>query len=228
MYSPVVGRHASGPAPDPEDERRSLFHAEQPDRKTTRFSLSLLPSAIGMGAAAWAVDRYTQTSLGAWRYVFMVPLTVFTVCGGVFGAVLFGLLLQAKVDADGAPRWLRRAVYDLFSGLFAVLLVGLWVFTLDQLTQPPPRGTLFPSALCAAAFAAGVTAARIRRRRRRLAFTHQPSASLRRAFAVVTICFAAAMPLLLISRVDALALLSAYVVGVFVLTIQIGKLGGPR
>ena len=154
-----MGKHASGPAPDPEDELRLLFHIE---------------------------------------------------------------LL------DGVPRWLRRPVYDLFSGLFGVLLVGIWVFSLYQATEPPPLGTLFPLAVCATAFAAGVTAARIRRRRRRLAFTRQPSAKLRRAFAVFAIGFAAAMPLLLVSRIDALALLSAYVVGVFVLTIRISALGGKR
>jgi len=228
-----VGRHASGPAPDPEDEARLLFRVdvEQPDRETERNVLAMLPGAAVMGVGAWAIDRYTQSGLGAWRYVFVVPLTLFAAGGAVLGVLFGGLLLQAKADADGTPRWFRRAVRDLFGGLFGVALIGLWFFSTYQLTEPHPRSALFPAAVCAAAFAAGVTAARIRRRRLRLAFTRQPSVALRRAFAVVAIGFAVAMPLLLTSRIDAvelLSLLSAYIVGVFVLTIKMSPLRGPR
>ena len=210
---------------------RLLFRAEQLDKEARRTSMMTLPGSVIIGVAAWAIDRYTQTSLWAWRYVFVVPLTLFAVCGGIVGIVLGALLLSATADADGAPRRLRRAVHDLLSGLFGVALIGLWFFSTYQLTEPHPRNTLFPPAVCAAAFAAGVTAANIRRRQQRPAFARQPSVVLRRAFAVVTIGFAVAMPLLLTSRTDAVAmlsLLSAYVVGVFVLTIRIGILGGPR
>jgi hypothetical protein len=226
-----VGRHSSGPAPDPEDEARLLFRMEQPDRETERNLLAMLPGAAVMAVGAWAIDRYAQSGLGAWRYVFVVPLTLFAVCGGIIGVVLGGLLLVSKADAEGVPRWFRRAVHDAFGGLFAVALICLWFFSTYQVTEPHPRGTPLPAVVCAAAFAAGVTAARIRRRRLRLAFTQQPSAIVRRAFAVVAIGFAAAMPFLLTSRTDAVELLSAlsaYVVGVFVLTIRIGILGGLR
>ena len=204
---------------------------EQPDKETERNVLAMLPGAAVMGVGAWAVDRYTQSGLGAWRYVFVVPLTLFAAGGAIFGVAFGGLLLAAKADADGTPGWFRRGVHDLFSGLLAVALIGLWFLGTYQITEPHPRITLFPPAVCAAAFAAGVTAARIRRRRLRLAFTRQPSVLVRRAFAVVTIALAVTMPLLLTSRTDTVALLSllsAYVVGVFVLTIRIGLLGGRR
>ena len=204
---------------------------EQPDKETERNVLAMLPGAAVMGVGAWAVDRYTQSGLGAWRYVFVVPLTLFAAGGAIFGVAFGGLLLAAKADADGTPRWFRRGAHDLFSGLLAVALIGLWFFSTYQVTGPHPRSTLFPLAVCAAAFAAGVTAARIRRRRLRLAFTQQPSVLVRRTFAVVTIALAVTMPLLLTSRTDTVALLSllsAYVVGVFVLTIRIGLLGGRR
>ena len=226
-----MGSHSSGPAPDPEDEARSLFRVEmdQPSRETKRNLLGMLPGMAVTGVAAWAIDRYAQ--VGAWRYVFVVPLTLFAVCGGIIGVVLGGLLLASKADADGAPRWFRRAVHDAFGGLLAVALIGLWFLGAYQIAEPPPRGTLLPAVVCAAAFAAGVTAARIRRRRLRLAFTQRPSVIARRAFAVVAIGFAAAMPFLLASRTDAVALLSAlsaYVVGVFVFTMRFRTLGGPR
>jgi hypothetical protein len=233
VYPPIVGRHSSGPAPDPEDEARLLFRVEveQPDRETKRNLLGILPGAAVMGVGAWAIDRYTQTSLGAWRYAIVAPLTLFAAGGAILGVVFGGLLLASKADSDGVPRWFRRAVHDLFSGLFAVALIGLWFLGAYRIAEPYPHGTLLPAVVCAAAFAAGVTAARIRRRRLRLAFTQQPSVIARRAFAVVTIGFAAAMPFLLASRTDAVALLSAlsaYVVGVFVFTIRIGMLGGTR
>ena len=219
--------------PDPEDEARLLFRieVEQPDRESVRNLLAMLPGAAVMGVGAWAIDRYTQSGLGTWRYAFVVPLTLFAAGGVVILAAFGGLLLAAKADADGTPRWFRRAVHDLFSGLLAVALIGLWFLSTYQITEPHPRSTLFPSAVCAAAFAAGVTAAHVRRRRLRLAFTRQPSVIVRRAFAVVTIGFAVAMPFLLTSRTDTVALLSllsAYVVGVFVLTIRISALGGRR
>ena len=228
-----MGSHSSGPAPDPEDEARSLFRVEmdQPSRETKRNLLGMLPGMAVMAVGAWAIDRYTQTSLGAWRYVFVVPLTLFAAGGAILGVVLGGLLLASKADADGAPRWFRRAVHDAFGGLLAVALIGLWFLGAYQIAEPPPRGTLLPAVVCAAAFTAGVTAARIRRRRLRMAFTQQPSVIARRAFAVVAIGFAAAMPFLLASRTDAVALLSAlsaYVVGVFVFTMRFRTLGGPR
>ena len=219
--------------PDPEDEARSLLRIEmeQPDKETERKLLAMLPGAAVMGVGAWAIDRYTQSGLGAWRYVFVVPLTLFAAGGAVILATFGGLLLAARADTDGVPRWFRRGVHDLFSGLFAVALIGLWFFSTYQITEPHPRSSLFPLAVCAVAFAAGVTAAHVRRRRLRLAFTRQPSVIVRRTFAVVTIGFAVAMPLLLTSRTDTVALLSLlseYVVGVFVLTIRFGALGGRR
>jgi hypothetical protein len=207
------------------------MEVEQPDKETERNLLTMLPGAAVMGVGAWAIDRYTQTSLGAWRYVFVVPLTLFAAGGAILLVAVGGLLPAARADADGVPRWFRRGVHDLFSGLLAVALIGLWFFSTYQITEPHPRITLFPLAACAAAFAAGVTAARVRRRRLRLAFTRQPSVIVRRVFAVVTIGLAVAMPFLLTSRTDAVALLSllsAYVVGVFVLTNRIGLLGRHR
>ena len=158
-----MGRHASGPAPDPEDEARLLFRVEQLDKQTERTSLLMLPGAVVLAIGAWAIDRYTQPVLGAWRYAFVVPLTLLAACGGILGVVLAAVFLWSKASAGGAPRWFTRAVTDLFSGLLAVLVVGLVVSSIYQLTGQYPGGVPFPLTVGAAAFAAGATTSHVRR-----------------------------------------------------------------
>jgi hypothetical protein len=110
VYPPIVGRHSSGPAPDPEDEARLLFRVEVelPDRETKRNLLGILPGMAVTGVAAWAIDRYAQT--GAWRRVFVMPLTLF--------AAAMPFLLTSRTDT-----------VELLSALSAYV-VGVFVLTI--------------------------------------------------------------------------------------------------
>lgn len=59
--------------------------------------LPVLP--IAAGVAAWAIAMYTRTSLGAWRFLLVVPLTAYAVYTGAMFLV-FGIASRVLRSAD--------------------------------------------------------------------------------------------------------------------------------
>ena len=80
----------------------ALSSSEEP---TWRVWLVPVP-AIAAGVGAWAIDAYAKTSLGAWRYVFVVPLGFFAVSVLVMGMLLVFTILAARWSER---RWAKRA-----------------------------------------------------------------------------------------------------------------------
>ncbi len=76
----------------------------------------VMPLAAAL--AAWAVATYTRDALGAWRYVFVIPLILY--------AAVMGLMMVMLTVADWATRSQRRSLGRWFDRLDRAMPV-LWV-----------------------------------------------------------------------------------------------------
>ena len=168
-----MGRHASGPAPDPNDELREIFRVEPLDARSRRDGWGACAVAAGAGVAAWALDVFTRGPLGAWRYLLVVPLGVYTVYLAFFCSIFLAVELASKATARDAPRWLRLVGRYLGTGASG-LAFGLTVLAAIALTYPQPRPWWFYAAYAGAACALGVLSGTLRRRRRRARWTGRP------------------------------------------------------
>jgi hypothetical protein len=63
-------------------------------------------------AAAWAVDRFTRSALGDWRYVFVAILGLCAVYTVALAAVI-AVALHAERRVDRPPRWSERTTNSL-------------------------------------------------------------------------------------------------------------------
>ena len=73
--------------------------------------------------AAWAVDRFTRSTLGDWRYA---PVALLGLCALYFGVLAVVVAVAVNIDRfDGerAPRWSGRVTDVLIATLFGTALI---------------------------------------------------------------------------------------------------------
>jgi hypothetical protein len=113
MYDPYMESGelipSGEPVPCPADAPPKLSQAQEAPR--VRHAL-ILPVVFAL--AAWAVDRFTQSTLGDWRYVPVAVLGVCAVYFTVLAVVVAVALNIEKLDGHVAPRRLTRTTNVVF------------------------------------------------------------------------------------------------------------------
>jgi hypothetical protein len=74
-------------------------------------------------AAAWAVDRFTKSALGGWRYIPVVLLGAGAVSFTFVAIIAAVVLNDAKPGGRRMPRWLARNANVLLALLFVAGIV---------------------------------------------------------------------------------------------------------
>ena len=100
-YAPLVGKHASGPSPDPNDEIREMFRVDIDDR-AKRTGWQVCAVTVAGGLSAWAISAFTGGLLGPWRFALVVPIALYTAYTGIFAVVFLAFALAAKTTAKQA------------------------------------------------------------------------------------------------------------------------------
>jgi hypothetical protein len=160
-----VGKHASGPPPDPDDEIREMFRVDIEDR-AKRTGWQVCAVTVAGGLSAWAVSAFTGGLLGPWRFALVVPIALYTAYTGIFAVVFLALALAAKTTAKGAPRWLRSCARHGGDGVGGLLAAGFLAVVFAPVSSQPQCWWI-DCTIAGAAFAAGIAAGIVRRRRRR-------------------------------------------------------------
>jgi len=106
------------PVPSPADAPPGSSETQEAPR--VRDAL-ILPVVFTL--AAWAVDRFTQSTLRDWRYVPVAILGVCAIYLTVLAVVVAVGLNVDRIDVHGAPRWLARTTNVLFVLLIVAAVI---------------------------------------------------------------------------------------------------------
>lgn len=147
-----------------------MFRVDIDDQaKRTGWQVCAVTAAGGL--SAWAISAFAGGLLGPWRFALVVPIALYTVYTGIFAVVFLALALAAKATAQGAPRWLRFGARHGGNGVGGLLAAGLLVVVFAPVSSQP-QSWWITCTIAGAAFAAGIAAGIVRRRRRRARWKH--------------------------------------------------------
>lgn len=97
------------------------------------FGSSLILPVI-LGTATWAVERFTVSSLGDWRFIPVAILGLGTLYFTIIAVVLALIaMVGAKFHGPTIPRWLHLTTRAGFAGLVAT---GVILKFLDEAQHP--------------------------------------------------------------------------------------------
>ena len=78
---------------------------------------------VVFAVATWAVDRFTSSALGDWRYIPVALLGLCAIYFSILALVIATVLSVAKSDGREAPRWRVRTVDVLLVALIVAAVI---------------------------------------------------------------------------------------------------------
>jgi hypothetical protein len=106
------------PVPTPADTPPGSSGTQELPRA---WNALILPVAFTL--AAWAVDRFTRSALGDWRYVLVAILGLCAIYFTVLALVVILALNVDKIDRHRVPRRLARPMNVLFAMVIAAAVI---------------------------------------------------------------------------------------------------------
>ena len=104
--------------PGPVDGRPGFWETRDAPRRRDGLILPVV-----FAVAAWAVDWFTRSALGDWRYVPVAFLGLCALYFSVVGVVFAAAIGVAKSDGREAPRWRARTANVLFMAVVAAAFI---------------------------------------------------------------------------------------------------------